>query len=120
MRERQQLEAALASFSRITLELDDNIVLVSLGEEEGDESVVSEAESALKKLRAEAHEREVEALLSGEADANDTYVEIHAGAGGTESQDWALMLERMYTRWAERRGYKVDLVDYHSGDQAGI
>ena len=120
MRERQQLEAALASFSRITLELDDNIELVSLGEEEGDESVVSEAESALKKLRAEAHKHEVEALLSGEADANDTYVEIHAGAGGTESQDWALMLERMYMRWAEGRDYKVEIIGEHPGEEAGV
>jgi peptide chain release factor 2 len=92
MRERQQLDGALAGFKRLVRELDDNIELVELGEEEGDESVVSEAESALKKLRAEAHKREVEALLSGEADANDSYVEIHAGAGGTESLDWALLI----------------------------
>ena len=101
MRERQQLEASLTSFAGLTRELDDNIELVALGEEEGDEAVVAEAESALKRLRDEAHKGEVEALLSGEADANDTYVEIHAGAGGTESQDWAQMLERMYMRWAE-------------------
>ena len=120
MRERQQLEAALTSFSRITRELEDNIELASLGEEEGDESVISEAESALKRLRAEAHKREVEALLSGEADANDTYVEIHAGAGGTESQDWALLLERMYIRWAEGRDYKVEIIGEHPGEEAGV
>ena len=95
MRERQQLDGALAGFTRLVRELDDNIELVSLGEEEGDEAVVSEAESALKKLRSEAHKREVEALLSGEADSNDSYVEVHAGAGGPESQDWANMLLRM-------------------------
>jgi peptide chain release factor 2 len=120
MRERQQLEGTLAGFTRLVRELDDNIELVSLGEDEGDESVVTEAESALKKLRAEAHKREVEALLSGEADSNDSYVEIHAGAGGTESQDWALMLERMYIRWAEGRDYKVEIIGEHPGEEAGV
>src|SRR4029079_449936 len=120
MRERQQLDGALSGFTRLLRELDDNVELVSLGEEEGDESGISEAESALKKLRAESHKREVEALLSGEADANDTYIEIHAGAGGTESQDWAEMLFRMYARWAERKGYKVETVEYQAGEQAGI
>ena len=85
-----------------------------------DEAVVAEAETALKKLRQEAHTSEVEALLSGEADANDTYVEIHAGAGGTESQDWAQMLERMYMRWAEARRYKVEIIGEHPGEEAGI
>ena len=120
MRERQQLDGALSGFTRLVRELDDNIELVSLGEEEGDEGVVSEAETALKKLRAEAHKREVEALLSGEADSNDTYVEIHAGAGGTESQDWAQMLERMYIRWAEGRDYKVEIIGEHPGEEAGV
>ena len=120
MRERQQLDGALSGFTRLLRELDDNIELVSLGEEEGDESVISEAESALKKLRAEAHKREVEALLSGEADSNDSYVEIHAGAGGTESQDWAQMLERMYIRWAEGRDYKVEIIGEHPGEEAGV
>jgi peptide chain release factor 2 len=120
MRERQQLEASLAAFARLTRELDDNIELVALGEEEGDEAVVTEAESALKRLRDEAHKSEVEALLSGEADANDTYVEIHAGAGGTESQDWAQMLERMYVRWAEGRRYKVEIIGEHPGEEAGV
>jgi peptide chain release factor 2 len=120
MRERQQLESALSGFSRLARELDENIGLVELGEEEGDEGVVAEAEAALMKLRAEAHKREVEALLSGEADANDSYVEIHAGAGGTESQDWAQMLERMYIRWAEGRDYKVEIIGEHPGEEAGV
>ena len=120
MRERQQLESALGAFDRLQVELDDNLTLVALGEEEGDESIIAEAEEALRKLKQEAHTREVEALLSGEADANDAYVEIHAGAGGTESQDWAQMLERMYMRWAEGRGYKVELIGEHYGEEAGI
>ncbi len=120
MRERQQIETALSAYDRLTRELDDNLTLVALGEEEGDEGIVAEAEAALSKLRQEAHTREVEALLSGEADANDAYVEIHAGAGGTESQDWAQMLERMYMRWAEGRGYKVELIGEHYGEEAGI
>ncbi len=120
MRERQQLETAISSFERLTRELDDSIALIALGEEEADESVVAEAEAALKALRKEAQKREVEALLSGEADANDTYVEIHAGAGGTESQDWAQMLERMYLRWGERRGYKAEIMGEHAGEEAGI
>ena len=120
MRERQQLEAALGAFDRISQDLDDNLTLLALGEEESDESIVAEAEEALTRLRQDAHTREVEALLSGEADGNDAYVEIHAGAGGTESQDWAQMLERMYMRWAEGRGYKVELIGENYGEEAGI
>ncbi len=120
MRERQQLEMALNAFDRISQELDDNLTLTALGEEEGDENIVAEADEALRKLRQEAHVREVEALLSGEADGNDAYVEIHAGAGGTESQDWAQMLERMYMRWADGRSYKVELIGEHYGEDAGI
>jgi peptide chain release factor 2 len=120
MRERQQVETALAAYDRLTRELDDNLALVTLGEEEGDEGIVAEAEAALRKLRQEAHTREVEALLSGEADANDAFIEVHAGAGGTESQDWAQMLERMYMRWAEGRDYKVELIGEHYGEEAGI
>jgi peptide chain release factor 2 len=120
MRERQQVEMALAAYDRLTRELDDNLALVTLGEEEGDEGIVAEAEAALRKLRQEAHTREVEALLSGEADANDAFIEVHAGAGGTESQDWAQMLERMYMRWAEGRDYKVELIGEHYGEEAGI
>ncbi len=91
-----------------------------LGEAEGDEATIREGLDALEALAERADADKVQALLSGEADANDTYLEIHAGAGGTESQDWAEMLQRMYTRWAERHGYKVELVDYHAGEQAGI
>jgi len=120
MRERQQLELALGAFERVSIELEDNLTLSALGEEEGDESIVVEAEEALSKLRQEVHTREVEALLSGEADANDAYLEIHAGAGGTESQDWAQMLERMYMRWAEGRGYKPELIGENHGEEAGI
>jgi peptide chain release factor 2 len=120
MRERQQLEAALSSFDRISRERDDAIALAELGEEESDEATVAEAEAALSKLQQEAHTLEVEALLSGEADANDSYIEIHAGAGGTESQDWAQMLMRMYVRWAEARGYKAEIIGEHYGEEAGI
>ena len=120
MRERQQIETALNAFGLLTSELDDNLALVAMGEEEGDEGIVAEAEAALRKLRQQAHTREVEALLSGEADANDAFIEIHAGAGGTESQDWAQMLERMYMRWAEGRSYKVELIGEHYGEEAGI
>jgi peptide chain release factor 2 len=120
MRERQQLETALNAFERLTRALDENVELLALGEEEGDETVIADAERALARLRQEAHTGEVEALLSGEADANDAYVEIHAGAGGTESQDWAQMLERMYARWAETRDYKVEIIGEHYGEEAGI
>jgi peptide chain release factor 2 len=120
MRERQQIETALGAFDRIASELDDHLTLAALGEEEGDDAIVAEAEEALRKLRQEAHTREVEALLSGEADGNDAYLEIHAGAGGTESQDWAQMLERMYMRWAEGRDYKVELIGENYGEEAGI
>src|SRR3546814_44914 len=91
-----------------------------MAEAEGDEDMVNEAIASLKALADRADEDKIKALLAGEADASDTYLEIHAGAGGTESQDWAEMLSRMYRRWAERRGYKVELVDYKAGDQAGI
>jgi len=120
MRERQRIESALSAFDNIVRELDDHVALIELGEEEGDEHVVAEAEKALARLRQEAHKREVEALLSGEADPNNCYIEIHAGAGGTESQDWAQMLERMYVRWAEGRGYKVEMIGEHYGEEAGI
>ena len=120
MRERQQLETALTAFDGLARQLDDTIELLALGEEEGDDDVAAEAEATLQKLKQEAHKREVEALLSGEADANDTYVEIHAGAGGTESQDWAQMLERMYIRWAEERRFKVEIIGEHPGEEAGI
>ena len=120
MRERQGLEDGIAAVRQITQALNDNIELIALGEEEGDDTVVADAEASLRALRAEAQARQVETLLSGEADSNDTYLEVHAGAGGTESQDWASMLLRMYTRWAERRGFKVEVLEVHDGEEAGI
>ncbi len=120
MRQRQSLEEALMSFARLERELADNIELIELGEAEQDEAVVAEAEQALRTLGREAQKREVETLLAGEADGNDTYLEIHAGAGGTESQDWAQMLMRMYLRWAEARGYKSEIIGTSPGEEAGI
>ena len=120
MRERQVLSDALAQHGAMSQELQDNIELIEMGEAEGDKDVVAEAEDALKALSARAAEKEIEALLNGEADANDTFLEINAGAGGTESCDWAAMLARMYVRWAEKRGYKVELLSESAGEEAGI
>ncbi|MFT4159143.1 peptide chain release factor 2 [Shinella sp.] len=120
MRERQQLDEGINGVKAIEQQLRDNVELIELGEEEGDASIVKDAEDALKVLKAEAARKQVEAMLSGEADGNDTYLEVHSGAGGTESQDWANMLLRMYTRWAERSGYKVELLEIHDGEEAGI
>ena len=120
MQERTALEDQLTAIGRIERELDDQLTMIELGEAEKDQAVVAEAEAALKKLKTEVARRELEALLSGEADANDTYLEVHAGAGGTESQDWANMLLRMYTRWAEQHGYKVELLEETAGEEAGI
>ena len=120
MRERQKLADSLEAYESFRQELADNRELVELGEADGDEEIVSEAEAALKALRARAGQAEIEALLNGEADANDTYLEINAGAGGTESCDWAAMLARMYVRWAEGRGYKVETLSENPGDEAGL
>jgi peptide chain release factor 2 len=120
MRERDALEDQLTAIGRIEQDLDDQITLIELGESEKDESAIADAEAALKRLKAEVARRELEALLSGEADANDCYLEVHAGAGGTESQDWASMLMRMYVRWAEQHGYNFDWVEESEGDGAGI
>jgi len=120
MRERTALENQLNAISRIERELEDHVTLIELGEAEKDQNVVAEGEAALKKLKDEAARQELEALLSGEADANDSYLEVHAGAGGTESQDWASMLLRMYTRWAEQHGYKIDWLEETPGEEAGI
>ncbi|HKZ97596.1 MAG TPA: peptide chain release factor 2 [Hyphomicrobiaceae bacterium] len=120
MRQRQQLERSLADFRRLECELDDNVTLIELGEAEDDAATIAEGEAALARLDEEVQRKSVEALLSGEADAMNTYVEVHAGAGGTESQDWASMLARMYLRWAERRGFKVRLVDESPGEEAGV
>jgi peptide chain release factor 2 len=120
MRERQQLESQIGAVQQIERDLGEQIELIELGEAEGDSAVVAESETALKALAADAERRQIESMLSGEADANDAYLEIHAGAGGTESQDWALMLMRMYTRWAEQNGYKVEILEIHDGEEAGI
>jgi peptide chain release factor 2 len=120
MQERTALEDQLTSISRIERELDDQLTMIELGEAESDQKVVAEAEAALRRLRADVARRELEALLSGEADPNDSYLEVHAGAGGTESQDWASMLLRMYTRWAEQHGFKVDWIEETGGEEAGI
>jgi len=120
MQERTALDDNLTALSRIEQELDDQVTLIELGDAENDQKVVAEAETALRKLKAEVARRELEALLSGEADANDSYLEVHAGAGGTESQDWAAMLLRMYTRWAEQHGFKVDYIEETQGEEAGI
>jgi peptide chain release factor 2 len=120
MRERQQLDDRIAAIKGLERDLADNIGLIELGEAEGEAAVVAEAEAALKALRTDAERRQIESMLSGEADGNNAYLEIHAGAGGTESQDWALMLMRMYTRWAEKNGYKVEILELHDGEEAGI
>lgn len=120
MRERQYLEENSQAVIGMERALDDNLGLIELGEEEGDQSIVTEAEAAIRAMAGEVRARQIQTMLSGEADANDTYLEVHAGAGGTESQDWANMLLRMYTRWAERRGMKVEVLEMHDGEEAGI
>jgi peptide chain release factor 2 len=120
MRQRQQLERAINAYRDLERGLEDGVTLIELGEAEDDDASIAEGEAMLKKLDEEAQRRSVEALLSGEADGNDTYLEVHAGAGGTESQDWASMLARMYMRWAEQRGYKVATLEESAGEEAGI
>ena len=120
MQERTSLEDSLGALGRIEGEVEDQVGMIELGEAERDTAVVADAESVLRHLKTEVARRELEALLSGEADANDCYVEVHAGAGGTESQDWANMLLRMYTRWAEQHGYKVEFMEETDGEEAGI
>jgi peptide chain release factor 2 len=120
MRERTQLEEQIGSLTSLERELDDAVTLVELGETENDAATEHEGVAALKVLLKEAQRRQTEALFSGEADANDTYVEVHSGAGGTESCDWARMLFRMYARWGERHKFKVDVIEETAGDEAGI
>ncbi|MEO0622557.1 MAG: peptide chain release factor 2 [Pseudomonadota bacterium] len=120
MRERQRLADSVDGYRKLAQALEDNQELIELGEAEDDPEVVGEAEDALSSLKDEAAAREIEALLSGEADPNDAFLEINAGAGGTESCDWAQMLARMYVRWAEAHGYKVDLQAESAGEEAGI
>ncbi|MEE9318356.1 MAG: peptide chain release factor 2 [Rhodospirillales bacterium] len=120
MRERTRLESALAEIDALERELADNLELIELAESENDAEVAEEAETALKRLRARTAKAELQTLLSGEADANDCYLEVHAGAGGTEAQDWAEMLLRMYSRWAEAHGHKVEWLEESAGEEAGI
>ena len=120
MKERTRLEGAIATIKRLRAAVDDNTGLIEMAEAEKDEAMIADAERALAEARAEAAKARLETLLSGEADANNAYVEINAGAGGTEAQDWAEMLARMYTRWAERRGFKVSWLEESAGEEAGI
>jgi peptide chain release factor 2 len=120
MTERRRLDEAVAATRAIESELSDTCELIEMAEAEGDEAMAEDGVAALKALAERAERDKVAALLAGEADNNDTYIEINSGAGGTESQDWAEMLRRMYQRWAEARGYKVELMDMNAGEQAGI
>jgi peptide chain release factor 2 len=120
MRERRRLEEAIGATQKIETELKDTVELIEMAEMEGDVGLVDDGVRALGELAERAEKDKVAALLAGEADANNSYIEINAGAGGTESNDWAGMLQRMYSRWAERHGMKVELVDFHAGDQAGL
>ena len=120
MQERTYLENQIAALADIQTELDDSLELAEMAEAEGDEAAVDDIQAGLAALRARAATAELEALLSGEADGNDAYLEIHAGAGGTESNDWANMLLRMYVRWAQKKGHKVDIIEEQAGDEAGI
>jgi peptide chain release factor 2 len=120
MRRRQDLDTRIGRIKRIDQAIADNAELIAMGEAEGDTSIVGEAEKAIAGLSKEVAEAELDALLSGEADGNDSYLQINAGAGGTESQDWASMLMRMYVRWANRNKFKVEVLDQHEGEEAGI
>jgi peptide chain release factor 2 len=120
MRERRRLEEAIGATTKIETELKDTVELIEMAELEGDDGLVDDGVQALAELAGRAEKDKVAALLAGEADANNSYVEINSGAGGTESNDWASMLLRMYSRWGERHGMKVEIVDHHSGEQAGI
>ncbi len=120
MRERTRLESAIDATRALERELADNVAMLEMAEAEGEKAVAEEAEAALAGLRKRAERMKLDSMLSGEADANDAYLEIHAGAGGTESQDWAAMLERMYARWAERHGYKVEYIEESEGEEAGL
>jgi len=120
MRDRTRLENGIESVDTISRDLRDNVDLLELGEAEDDQEVIGEAEAALNDLSKSVEKARIQALLSGEADGNDCYLEIHAGAGGTEAQDWAQMLQRMYNRWCEKRGYKLEWLEESIGEEAGI
>lgn len=120
MQERQRLEAAINGYLKANQDLDDSIELIEMGEMEEDQEVIDDAEATLTGLLADINRQQIETMLSGEADSNDCYIEVHSGAGGTESQDWASMLLRMYTRWAEKAGFKVEVMEVTPGEEAGI
>jgi peptide chain release factor 2 len=120
MQERQKLESAINGYLKANQDLEDSIELIEMGEMEEDQDIVDDAEATLQGLLADINRQQIETLLSGEADGNDCYIEVHSGAGGTESQDWASMLLRMYTRWAEKAGFKVDVMEVTAGEEAGI
>ena len=120
MKERRRLEASIGAVNQISAEMRDAIEFIELGEMEDDEATIDEGLATLAALAERSDRDKVQALLAGEADGMDTYIEIHAGAGGTESQDWASMLLRMYSRWGEKRGFKVDLIEYQAGETAGL
>jgi peptide chain release factor 2 len=120
MRERNRLDEGLSAYTNVEGELNDAVGMIELAEAEGDKTLVAEAEHSLQTLEQRVRGMELESMLSGEADPNDAYLEIHAGAGGTESQDWANMLLRMYTRWAERKGYRIEYLEESEGEEAGI
>ena len=120
MRERTSLEKKINDLNAFLMQLDDIVLLIEMGESENDEDTISEQHEALKKLSIELEKQQLLALLSGEADINDCFLEIHAGAGGTEAQDWAEMLLRMYVRWCDKRGFKVEYIEESTGDEAGL
>lgn len=120
MKERTRLDGQIGKIRSIETTTTDSVELIAMGEEEGDDSIIADAEKTLLKLQQDVAKYQLESLLSGEADMNDAYLEVNSGAGGTEAQDWAQILMRMYTRWAERRGYKVSLLDRSEGEEAGI
>jgi peptide chain release factor 2 len=120
MRERQKLDQSVSSVKSLQGELDDGLGLLEMAESENDTAMIADAEKSIEALCTRAEQLRLQSMLSGEADANDSYLEVHAGAGGTESQDWAEMLFRMYTRWAERHGYKLQLIEESMGEGAGI
>ncbi len=120
MKERTRLDSQISRLNGYEASVNDNIELIAMGGEEGDETIVAEAEQALFALQQDVSKYELESLLSGEADMNDAYLEVNAGAGGTEAQDWAGILLRMYIRWAENKGFKVTLLDWNEGEEAGI
>ncbi len=120
MRERNRLAGQIEAVKSLERQLEDALTLIELGEAEGDADTTAEGEAALRRAAEEAEKRQLETLLSGEADANDCYLEVHAGAGGTEAQDWAEMLQRMYVRWAEQHGYKVEWLEESAGEEAGL